>query len=149
MDRYLEFIINHYILSLAMAIVTFLLIQEFADTAFKKFKYISPTLAVLKMNQENVVVLDVRESAEFIQGHIENAVNLPLSKLKEDANTLQKYKNNMVLITCQTGTRAAAAGKILTKMGLENVMILTGGMNAWRDECKLPIRITRQPKIDR
>jgi rhodanese-related sulfurtransferase len=80
MERYLEFILNHYILSLAMAVVTFLLIQEFADTVFKKFKYISPTLAVLKMNQENVVILDVRESTEFIQGHIEHALNVPLSK---------------------------------------------------------------------
>ena len=148
MERYLEFILNHYILSLAMAVVTFLLIQEFADTVFKKFKYISPTLAVLKMNQENVVILDVRESTEFIQGHIEHALNVPLSKLKEEAGALQTYKNNTVLIACQTGTRAAAAGKILTKMGIENVMILTGGMNAWRDECKLPIKITSKNKIE-
>jgi 3-mercaptopyruvate sulfurtransferase SseA len=33
-------------------------------------------------------------------------------------------------------------------MGIENVMILTGGMNAWRDECKLPIKITSKNKIE-
>jgi rhodanese-related sulfurtransferase len=100
------------------------------------------------MNQEDVVVLDVRESPEFIQGHIEHAINAPLSKLKEEVGNLQTYKNSTVLIACQTGTRAAAAGKILTKMGIENVMILTGGMNAWRDEYKLPIKITSKNKME-
>ena len=147
MDRYLEFILNHYILSLAMAVVTFLLIQEFFDTAFKRFNAISPLLAVAKIDEANTVVIDVREAPEFIQGHIENAVNAPLSKLSEQLPTLQKYKKNLLLITCQTGTRAAAAAKLLTKSGFENVLILTGGMSAWQDEYKLPIKITSKNRI--
>lgn len=147
MDRYLEFILNHYILSLAMAVVTFLLIQEFFDTAFKRFNAISPLLAVAKIDEANTVVIDVREAPDFIQGHIENAVNAPLSKLSEQLPTLQKYKKNLLLITCQTGTRAAAAAKLLTKSGFENVLILTGGMSAWQDEYKLPIKITSKNRI--
>ena len=38
MQRLFEFIFNHYVYSLALAVVTYLLIQEFFDTAFKKFK---------------------------------------------------------------------------------------------------------------
>ena len=147
MDRYLEFILNHYILSLAMAVVTFLLIQEFFDTAFKKFDAISPMLAVAKIDDANTVVLDVRESPDFIQGHIANAINAPLSKLAEQLPSLQKYQKNVLLITCQTGTRAAAAAKLLTKSGFENVLILTGGMTAWQDEYKLPIKITSKNRI--
>ena len=147
MDRYLEFILNHYILSLAMAVVTFLLIQEFFDTAFKRFNAISHLLAVAKIDEANTVVIDVREAPDFIQGHIENAVNAPLSKLSEQLPTLQKYKKNLLLITCQTGTRAAAAAKLLTKSGFENVLILTGGMSAWQDEYKLPIKITSKNRI--
>ena len=147
MDRYLEFILNHYILSLAMAVVTFLLIQEFFDTVFKRFDFISPMLAVMKIDDANTIVLDVRESPDFIQGHIENAINAPLSKLSEQLPTLQQYKKNLVLITCQTGTRAAAAAKLLTKSDFENVLILTGGMNAWQDEYKLPIKITSKNRI--
>ncbi len=147
MDRYLEFILNHYILSLAMAVVTFLLIQEFFDTAFKRFNAISPLLAVAKIDDANTVVIDVRESPDFIQGHIENAVNAPLSKLTEQLPVLQKYKKNLLLITCQTGTRAAAAAKLLTKSGFENVLILTGGMNAWQDEYKLPIKVTSKNRV--
>jgi predicted sulfurtransferase len=87
MDRYLEFILNHYILSLALAVVIFLLIQEFFDTAFKRFDSISPMLAVQKIDNENTVVIDVREAPDFIQGHIENALNVPLSKLTEQLSS--------------------------------------------------------------
>ena len=95
MDRYLEFILNHYILSLALAVVTFLLIQEFFDVIFKRFEAISPLLAVAKMNDHNTIVIDVRESPDFIQGHIENAINAPLSNLSEQMPQLSKYKKNI------------------------------------------------------
>ena len=147
MDRYIEFILNHYLLSLAMAVVVFLLIQEFFDTAFKRFDSISPLLAVPKIDDEKTVVIDVRESPDFIQGHIEKAINAPLSKLAEQLPSLQKYQKNLLIVTCQTGTRAAAAAKLLTKSGFENVLVLTGGMDAWRDEYKLPIKITSKNKI--
>ncbi|GDX86003.1 rhodanese-like domain-containing protein [Methylococcaceae bacterium] len=149
MDRYLEFILNHYILSLALAVVIFLLIQEFFDTAFKRFDSISPMLAVQKIDNENTVVIDVREAPDFIQGHIENALNVPLSKLTEQLSSLQQYKKNLLLITCQTGTRSAAAAKSLTKSGFENVLVLSGGMTAWQDEYKLPIKITSKNRLDK
>ena len=147
MDRYLEFILNHYILSLALALVTFLLIQEFFDAVFKRFEGISPLLAVAKINDAKTVIIDVRESPDFIQGHIEHAINAPLSKFSEQIPQLEKYKKNVLLLTCQTGTRASAAAKLLTKAGFENVLILTGGMTAWQDEYKLPIRITSKNRV--
>lgn len=147
MDRYLEFILNHYILSLAFAVVTFLLIQEFFDTAFKRFASISPMLAVPKIDDEKTVVIDVREAPDFIQGHIEKAMNVPLSKFSEQLGSLQKYQKNLIILTCQSGTRASAAAKLLTKAGFENVLVLTGGMTAWQDEYKLPIKITSKNKI--
>ena len=147
MDRYLEFILNHYILSLALAVVTFLLIQEFFDTAFKRFDSISPMLAVQKIDDERTIVIDVRESPDFIQGHIVNAINAPLSKLAEQLPNLQNYQKNLLLVTCQTGTRAAAAAKLLTKSGFDHVLILTGGMDAWQNDYKLPIKITSKNPI--
>jgi rhodanese-related sulfurtransferase len=142
MDRYLEFILNHYILSLALAVVTFLLIQEFFDTAFKKFSHISPLQAVTKMNADDIAIFDVREPTEFTQGHIETAINTPLSKLTELLPKLDIYKNKPVLVACQTGTRAASAGKLLTKAGFTEVFIITGGMQSWETDYKLPIKIT-------
>lgn len=140
MDRYLEFILNHYILSLALAVVTYLLIQEFFDTALKKYHGISPLLAVAKMNESDTVVIDVREPEEFLPSHIENAISTPLGNLSVHLPKLQAYKNKPVLIACQSGTRSASAAKILTKAGFEQVFVITGGMQAWENEYKLPIK---------
>ena len=75
MERYLDFILNHYILSLALAVVTYLLIQELFDAAFKKFTGISPLLAVAKMNDSDTLVIDVRDATDFAPSHIEQAIS--------------------------------------------------------------------------
>lgn len=143
-ERLIEFILNHYLLVLALAVVTYLLIHELIDSAFKKFGFISPLVAVTKMNEGNIVVIDVREYDEFNKGHIESAVNMPLSKLKDHTANLDAYKNNQVLIVCQDGTRSSAAGKIITKAGLNNVFVITGGMQAWQEDYKYPIKVNHK-----
>ncbi|MGZ8240624.1 MAG: rhodanese-like domain-containing protein [Methylobacter sp.] len=146
MDRYLEFILNHYVLSLALAVVTYLLIQELFDTAFKKFGSVSPLLAVAKMNDGNTTIIDVREPQEFVQSHIETAVNIPLSRLPEQLSKLEAHKKDPVLIVCQNGTRSSSAGKLLTKAGFEQVFIITGGLQAWENDYKLPVKVTAKKK---
>jgi rhodanese-related sulfurtransferase len=146
MDRYLEFILNHYILSLALAVVTYLLIQELFDTAFKKFGSVSPLLAVAKMNDGNTTIIDVREPQEFAQSHIESAVNIPLSRLPEQLSKLEAHKKDPVLIVCQNGTRSPSAGKVLTKAGFEQVFVITGGLQAWENDYKLPVKVSAKKK---
>lgn len=146
MDRYLEFILNHYILSLALAVVTYLLIQEFFDAAFKKFQHISPLLAVAKMNDSDVTIIDVRDPPDFVSSHIEQAINIPLDKVAQQLTLLEKYKNKPLLIACQSGTRAASASKLLTKAGFAPVFVITGGMNAWENDYKLPVKIGTKHK---
>lgn len=140
MDRIIEFILNHYILSLSLAVVTYLLIHELIDSSMKKYSELSPLLAVTKMNVDDTVVFDVREPNEYTGGHIENAINAPLSTLTERLPSLEAYKKTPVLIACQTGMRSGSAGKILTKAGFEQVYVITGGMQAWIDDYKLPVK---------
>jgi rhodanese-related sulfurtransferase len=144
--RYIEFILNHYMLSLALAVVTYLLIQEFFDTAFKKFASISPLLAVAKMNNSETVLLDVRELPDFVQTHIEQSINTPLSKLSELIPTLEAHKNKAVILVCQNGISSAAAAKKLTKAGFEEIFVLTGGLDAWENDYKLPVKLSKSHK---
>jgi rhodanese-related sulfurtransferase len=146
MERYLEFILNHYMLSLALAVVTYLLIQELFDSALRKFSAVSPLLAVAKMNDSDTLVIDVREPDEFVKGHIENAISIPLGNLLSHLPKLESHKNKPVLIACQSGTRSASAGKILTKAGFEQVFVITGGMQAWEGDYKLPIKSASKNK---
>ena len=85
--------------------------------------------------QENVathkaVIVDVREPGEWKDGHIEGAVSLPLSSLKQgvDAKTLEQQlpKDKIVYTHCVMGVRALTAAKILEKLGY-NVRPLKAG----------------------
>ncbi len=138
MDRYIEFVTNHWLLFIALMVVTFLLLQELFESALRKFELISPILVVAKMNNEDPVIIDVRESNEFKTGHIEGAINMPLSNFDKGLEKLSKYKNKPLIVVCQTGTRSTTACKKLTSQGFEKVFSMIGGMQSW-EESKYPI----------
>lgn len=146
MERYLEFAVNHYILSLALLVVSYLLIQDLLESLFKKFNAISPQQAVTKINQGDTVIIDVREAAEFKQKYIENAINVPLGSLTEQLPKLGDYKNKPVLIACESGARSASAARLLSKGGFTDLYVITGGMQAWETDYKLPVKLGRDRK---
>ena len=119
-------------------IVTLLLVQDLIDSAFRKHQSVTPNEAVLLMNQDETVVIDVREPNEFAEGHIEGARNIPLAKLGERAAELAPHREHPLIVTCQSGTRSLAAGKQLTKLGFTKVYEMKGGMFAWKDQ-SLPV----------
>lgn len=99
---------------------------------------LSPGEAVLWINREHALVLDVRNAAEFAGGHITEARNIPLESLPEQLKTLHKHKNKPVLVHCQGGVRSAKACQVLKNAGFTNVGNLKGGLNAWT-QAKLPL----------
>jgi len=145
MDQYIAFATNHYLLVFSLVCVIFLLIQDLTASAFTKFESISPLIAVTKMNNDNTVILDIREPAEFTKSHIQEAINIPLAKLEEKLSTLDKRKNHPIIVVCQTGARSVTACKTLTKAGFEQIFSLVGGMQAWEDN-KLPIKNSSKNK---
>ncbi len=145
MDRIFEFIGNHWIMVAATVIVAILLLQDLVETLMRKHKLVTPAGAVALMNDEGSVVIDVRELHEFTDGHIENAVHIPLGKIEERLYELETHKNAPVIVTCQSGTRAPQACGKLAKAGFTDVYELQGGMVAWEEQ-KLPITRKRHKK---
>jgi rhodanese-related sulfurtransferase len=80
----------------------------------------------------------VREDAEFASGHIVDAKHIPLAKLAERLNELNKYKDKPILVNCQRGMRSAKACDILRKAEFKQVNNLQGGLDAWL-AAKLPV----------
>ncbi|MGZ8219239.1 rhodanese-like domain-containing protein [Methylomagnum sp.] len=142
-DRLLEFIGNHWIMASGLFICTILLIQDLFDSAFRKHKTVSPMEAVVLMNDENTVVVDVRETHEFSQGHIEGARHIPLGKVEERAHELEAYKGKPVIVTCQSGTRSPTACKKLSGLGFTQIFEMKGGIIAWEED-KLPVTKKRK-----
>ena len=142
-DRLLEFIGNHWLMASALFIIIILLIQDLIDSALRKHKMPSPTEAVVLMNDDRTLIVDVREPNEFAEGHIEGAQNIPLAKLDERAAELESHKASPIIVTCQSGTRSSAAGKKLTALGFSQIHELKGGMFGWKDQ-NLPITKKRK-----
>lgn len=144
-ERLLEFLGNHWLMAGGLLIITALLIQDFIDSAFRKHKVVSPAETVNLMNSENTVVIDIREPHEFANGHIESARHIPLGKIEERVHELEAYKQNPVIVTCQSGTRSPQACKKLIGLGFTRVFEMKGGMLAWEEQ-KYPIVKKRTSK---
>jgi rhodanese-related sulfurtransferase len=94
---------------------------------------LSTLQATQMMNDRDAVVIDIRDQAEFARGHIVNAKNFPVSLLDERRADLEKLKEKPVIVSCDTGMRAAGSAGKLRALGIKEVFVLQGGVNAWRD----------------
>ena len=99
---------------------------------------LSPTDAVMLMNREKAMVIDVCEPDEFAAGHIGAAKNIPLSQLEAKLPAAVKNKNLPVILVCASGIRSGKAVATAKKLGYEQAQSLDGGMKAWR-EASLPV----------
>jgi len=83
-------------------------------------------------------VLDVRREGEWQAGHIEGAEWFPLDNFKISAPELDS--SAQVAVHCQGGYRSMIACSLLQRAGLENVVNVAGGFDAWR-QAGLPVKV--------
>jgi len=81
---------------------------------------------------ENIVVLDVREAAEYAFNHIPSAISIPLGELESRLNELSK--DDKIYVVCRTGSRSDLAAQKLTENGFLNVKNVVPGMSQWSYE---------------
>ncbi|MFT3737107.1 MAG: rhodanese-like domain-containing protein [Rhodocyclaceae bacterium] len=128
----MDFLLQHYnYLWLAIALTSGILL--FGPMLRVNPDAISPQQAVLLLNREDAVVIDVREQAEFATGHVPNARHIPLKEIADRAGELKKFAKRPFIVVCQTGNRSAAALGALRKAGFERVFNLSGGVAAWKE----------------
>jgi rhodanese-related sulfurtransferase len=94
---------------------------------------LAPSEAVLLMNREKAVLIDVCEPAEFAEGHAVGSKNIPLAQLEAQLPLMVKNKNTPVILVCQAGGRSSRATATAKKLGYERAQSLAGGLKAWRD----------------
>lgn len=108
---------------------TLLMCLLMCGCASDEYQTISASQAKDMMEQEDVVIIDVREEDEYKQGHIKNAVLIPLNTIDEN-NPQLPDKNQTLLIYCRSGNRSAKAAKKFIKLGYQNVYDF-GGIIDW------------------
>ena len=97
---------------------------------------------------DDIVIVDVREPAEYAVGHIPGATNIPRGVLEfriasvdgldglSDDDRLQRP----IALYCRSGGRSALAADTLRSMGYTNVRSIHGGFKAWQSQ-DLPVAI--------
>ena len=79
----------------------------------------------------NPLLLDVRTPAEFNNGHIKNAILIPVQELQKRVGELSEYKHHDILIYCATGNRSTVASKILVDNGFKRIINMRYGIYQW------------------
>lgn len=138
MQEYIEFAGRHTLLFVALAAVIALIIMTELRRIMKGYKEVIPSEAVMLINKQDAMVLDVREANELGQGSIIDSKHIALSTLPERLDSLSNDKDKPILVFCKMGNRSAQACKLLLKNSYTNVFGLKGGINAWVND-QLPI----------
>lgn len=99
---------------------------------------LTPSGAVLLINREKAVVVDVCEANEFAAGHVGGAKNIPLGELEAKLGAAVKNKALPLILVCQSGARSGRAVAIAKKLGYEQAQSLGGGLTAWK-AANLPV----------
>lgn len=87
----------------------------------------------------NLVVVDVRKETEYVDGHLEDALNLPLHEMTDIAQLAQFEDRQNLYIHCAGGYRSVIAASLLKRHGLNNLRNVLGGWNMIKAEKKAVI----------
>ena len=91
-------------------------------------------LMELQKNNENITIIDTRAPKSYEKNHVANAINIPLSELREKASTLDKNKKTIVY--CNKGVTGNASQNVLRNKGFKEVYNLSGGNNNYQELVK-------------
>jgi rhodanese-related sulfurtransferase len=94
-------------------------------------KNINPSEARKLIENEEIIILDVRAPWEFAEGHIKNAKNLDFTDPDFSENLRKFDKDKKYLVYCKTGRRGKMALEAMANAGFNNLYNLIGGYEAW------------------
>ncbi len=97
-----------------------------------------------KLDLQEVILIDVRESGEYATEHIVGSMSIPQSNF--DHNLIENTRDKPLVICCQSGMRSSRASRKLLENGYDHVMQLKGGLSSWK-AAGLPVKVNRNAPI--
>ena len=94
---------------------------------------------------ENLVVVDVRKPMEYAEGHLKDALNIPLSQIDDPLKISQFGETDNLYLHCGGGTRSVIAASVLKKHGVHNLRNIAGGWKKIKGEPKA--EIVKEPDV--
>ncbi len=134
MDHLLAFVTHHWYFVVPFIVVMILIFIEEAKSQGVAGGVATAAAATKLLNEDKAVVLDIREADAFKAGHIIQAINIPSKTLDSSFARLEKYKEKTLIIACERGQSAVGIASKLRKKGFGSVLVLKGGMTAWKKD---------------
>lgn len=107
--------------------------KEVKNEKKAEYKKITSDEAKNIMSTQKAIVVDVRSLEEYDEGHIPNAISVPLETIENEAETKLKNKDDLILVYCRSGRRSREAALRLIEKGYTNVIDF-GGIQDWNGE---------------
>ena len=107
--------------------------KEVKNEKKAEYKKITSDEAKKMMESEKTIVVDVRTTEEYNEGHIPNAISIPLETIEKEAEAKLKNKDDLILVYCRSGRRSREAALKLIEKGYTNVIDF-GGIQDWNGE---------------
>jgi rhodanese-related sulfurtransferase len=108
------------------------LAQASSSTAQPAVKQIDIEQFDKMRTQKDTVVLDVRTSQEYRQGHVPGSANIDISDPQFRQKVADLDKSRTYLVHCARGVRSARATKMMATMGFANLYDFHGGFDEWK-----------------
>ena len=96
-------------------------------------------LAMDIKHDPKLIVVDVRRETEFGEGHIKNAINLPLSEMTDVAQIATLDDDQNLYVHCAGGYRSVIASSLIKRQGYHNLRNVVGGFNKIKEEKDIEI----------
>ena len=97
----------------------------------RRIELIDPGELAARIEEGDLVVLDVRDEDEYAQGHIPGSVHVPYGELPERQGELPR--DRAIAAICSGGKRSGLAASILQREGFERILhVAGGGVGTWR-----------------
>jgi len=132
MQDIIQFAINHWFLVSVFVVLLLLLFVEEARSKGMMGR-VSPQQAIQLINRSQAVVIDIRDQVAYQKGHIVDSVNIPRAQLEKDLTQVEKYQKQPIVLVCVQGQAAGSMLDKLRRRKFENVHVLAGGIQAWKN----------------
>jgi len=136
MAEFIEFLQGELLLTGTLLALIVLLIVNIYGDKFRKYEVVDTNGAITLMDDDSLIILDVREEKERSSGFIKSDTHIPMAQVKAKLDSLDKSQK--ILAYCRTGSRSNRIAELLCRNQFENVYTLKGGFDAWQ-KAGLPI----------
>ena len=105
---------------------------------------ISTLLKRLNTQQDNLLLIDVRESFEWELGYIEGSLLIPLGEVWQRAGEIDPDRE--AILICEEGIRSSTAASLLLRQGFPAAANVPGGIGDWLKASHPIVRLPKPPK---